>query len=464
MDARTPIRLDWLLLLCLNPITAIFRAGAPAVIPVTGSTSAARPIAIGPVRATAPTLYDFVRSVEDGRSGLVVGVYSPGILALRIAQQPAGDPGYVSSSYGYATQLSFAAHYGTTGLLAHNYLSGALFFRLSAGDPVNVVYGDGAVQRYVVTGVRRFQALRPNDPYSSFLDLDHGGAQLSAAELYFQTYRSSDKVVFQTCIQANGINTWGRYFVTARPIGGASDWGQEGLAGMPAPPWLLGGEPAPYRDVVEVASRAVSLAGADWPIVGSGEGPRLWTPPTRAQPEARRQPSLRWILPSSLLATPLGQADRGSHDDDPMRVAVVRPASDQGQPLVLRRPDPLSVLRPGTYRLVPFGQDHLQGDHIGESPLAGIYHDPIPYFQIGQMREDLAMKVMMPIEHSVAWSTQRRRRMVPAGRKAFRHFPLAIRLPLVLHLFKPDRDYRRIQLDRRDHNPLREPYRVRSLI
>jgi hypothetical protein len=178
-------------------------------VPTTGSQVQA-PLATSP-------LGKFVTTVKNGQPGLVVGVYVPNILALKVAQQPANKPTYVFAKRDYATQFSIAAQYGTIGLLAHNYLSGALFFNLSSGQEVDVVYGDGNTRRYVVSNIRRFQALSPNDPYSAFIDLGNGSAQLSSTDVFNQIYAGVNKVVFQTCIKTNGKLSWGRLFVIATP-------------------------------------------------------------------------------------------------------------------------------------------------------------------------------------------------------------------------------------------------------
>jgi hypothetical protein len=163
-------------------------------------------------------LNDFVATVENGQAGQVVGVYVPDVLSLKVAQQPANNPAYVNETLGYATQFRLAAQYGATGLLAHNYLSGALFSSLSTGQEVDVIYGDGSIRRYSILMVRRFQALNPTSPASNFVDLDDSsGAQISNADLFFQIYKGN-RVVFQTCITANGNTSWGRLFVIATPI------------------------------------------------------------------------------------------------------------------------------------------------------------------------------------------------------------------------------------------------------
>ena len=185
----------------------------PTAVPVTG----------GPLKQSVdtpiPTLDDFVAIVKNGQPGQVVGVYIAKVLALKVAQQPANNLAYVNESLGYATQFNLAAQYGSTGLLAHNYLSGALFSNASVGQEVDVIYGDGAIRRYTISIIRRFQALSPTSPASNFVDLDKSiDTQISNAELFQQIYAQGNRVVFQTCINAKGNVSWGRLFVIATPI------------------------------------------------------------------------------------------------------------------------------------------------------------------------------------------------------------------------------------------------------
>ena len=175
-----------------------------------------------PVAQTSPAssaLNDFAGSLKNQQAGQVVGVYVPTILALKVAQQPANNLAYVDATAGYATQFGLAAQYGTTGFLAHNYLSGALFFKLAVGEEVDVIYGDGVIDYYKIVSIRHFQALNPTSPASNFVDLDaHNNLQISNADLFDQIYNQKNQVVFQTCINAYGNASWGRLFVIAKPI------------------------------------------------------------------------------------------------------------------------------------------------------------------------------------------------------------------------------------------------------
>ena len=106
--------------------------------------------------------------------------------------------------------------HGNIGLLAHNYLSGALFFDLKMGDVVQLVYGDGNFEEYEVTQMHQYQALTPLSPTSDFLDLETN-ERLTAATLFQKMYGGPYHLIFQTCIERDNNDTWGRLFVIAEP-------------------------------------------------------------------------------------------------------------------------------------------------------------------------------------------------------------------------------------------------------
>jgi hypothetical protein len=159
----------------------------------------------------------FVDSVHNGQNGRVRGVYVPGVLALRVVQQPAGNPNYVSLAPGTATQYAAAGNYGVTGLLADDASSGVTYYGLAGGQEVRLVFGDGSVQTYRVSAVYRYRALSPNDPYSTFVDVG-SGESVSAVDLFGRVYAGGNHITFQTCIAQDGLLNWGRLFVIATPV------------------------------------------------------------------------------------------------------------------------------------------------------------------------------------------------------------------------------------------------------
>jgi hypothetical protein len=170
----------------------------------------------GHAKTSLPGFEHFIRSVQDGRSQVLRGVYAPGIFALSVIQQPEREWGYVSSRSYQVTQFGMAADAGNIGLLAHNYLAGEWFSRLTPDQEIRLVYGDGFVEYFVVRDVIRYQALDSTNLYSDFLDL-RTGFKVSASEVFARVYEGERHVTFQTCISLSGDSSWGRLFVIAEP-------------------------------------------------------------------------------------------------------------------------------------------------------------------------------------------------------------------------------------------------------
>jgi len=163
-----------------------------------------------------PTFGDFSQSVQNGDAKALRGVYVTDVLAQPIVQQPAGNAGYISSTDGIITQFRMAAQYGNVGLLAHNHLSGKVFSQLAVGQEVRLIYGDGKMETFVISEIQRYQALQPTSPYSSFRNLDKDET-LTAEKMFKRVYFGDRHVTFQTCINSDGVASWGRLFIIATP-------------------------------------------------------------------------------------------------------------------------------------------------------------------------------------------------------------------------------------------------------
>jgi hypothetical protein len=168
-------------------------------------------------QSSVPGLFDFIQTVKNEAPNMLVGVYIPRVLATPVLQQPIGNPNFVSTTQNVVTQFQTASLYGTTGLLAHDYLAGALFPQIAINNEVDLVYGDGSIKAYFVTDIQRYQALQPESPFSDFIDLRNPGVKLSAGDVFTRFYTKGDQVVLQTCIEKNGSWSWGRLFIIAMP-------------------------------------------------------------------------------------------------------------------------------------------------------------------------------------------------------------------------------------------------------
>jgi hypothetical protein len=170
-----------------------------------------------PTEIVEPELDRFVRVLMTGQSDDIVGVYVENVLALRVVQQVEGNPAFVSSQPGVATEFLLAFRVaGNIGLLAHNYLAGALFFELQPGQVISIVYGDGTVEDFEVSRIERYQALDPYNPSSDFTHLENG-SYLNATELFNTMYAGDYHLTMQTCIEKDGNAVWGRIFIISPP-------------------------------------------------------------------------------------------------------------------------------------------------------------------------------------------------------------------------------------------------------
>ena len=168
-------------------------------------------------RQQLPSLNNFAANLANGLSETVRGVYVPGFMALPIVQQPRGNTGFVSEQPDTATQFQLADRYGVIGLLAHNYLSGNDFYRLVEGLKVLVVSGDGTLQNYRITEVIEYQKVTPGSNWSHYINLETG-ERLTTYQVFAQYYQGEHHLTFQTCLERDGLETWGLRFVVAEPV------------------------------------------------------------------------------------------------------------------------------------------------------------------------------------------------------------------------------------------------------
>ncbi|KAF0111420.1 MAG: hypothetical protein FD147_903 [Chloroflexi bacterium] len=188
-----------------------FSGGGQQAIPVTGTVET---YSNSTLRTILP-LDVFSLSVVNRNAKQVVGVYISDLFAYPVLQQPNGKPAYVSSENNIVTQFSVTKKFGSTGLIAHNYLAGALFSEINQNQEIVIIYGDGSQVNYTVTEVRKYQALSPTSPYSSFINLDDPDRTISYKELFYETYALEGKLILQTCIAKGNSDSWGRLFIIA---------------------------------------------------------------------------------------------------------------------------------------------------------------------------------------------------------------------------------------------------------
>jgi hypothetical protein len=204
--------------LLLNTISLLILIGiflipaqAAILIPISGDGNN------GTVYSVPSTnLTQFIEQEKNGSAQQITGLYVEDRFSFPVIQQPSGQPAFVSSEDNLVTQFQTATAFGSLGFVAHNTLAGAMFSGLTNGSSLFLVYGDGHYVQYQVTQVRKFQAVEPNNPYSSFIDLTDNQVY-GVEEVFHQTYGVKDHLILQTCISSNGIDSWGRLFVIASP-------------------------------------------------------------------------------------------------------------------------------------------------------------------------------------------------------------------------------------------------------
>lgn len=210
--------LKYILQICLIfTLVNVGTAVPPQFIPATSFKDSYQPAIVSANSPVNLSLEDFVFQIMDGNAEMIRGIYTADAFALRVVQQPSNQPGFVSTMDGVVTQFMDAKKYGSIGLLSHNFLSGKLFYQLKIGDVLQLVYGDGVVRKYQIESLHQYQALQPENPRSTFVDLATG-TKLSAANLFLKMYARMGKLVLQTCLQKGDENSWGRLFIIAEPV------------------------------------------------------------------------------------------------------------------------------------------------------------------------------------------------------------------------------------------------------
>ena len=157
-------------------------------------------------------------SNESEHSNDLRELHIKNLVSLQITQQPPQNSNFVTPLPNYVTEFQTASTYGTIGLLAHNFLAGQYFFEILPGQEIELLYSDNQTEKFVVTQVKKYQALSPNSPSSDFTDLTTG-EYFTASQLFKKIYKKqTGHLVLQTCIYANQNPTWGRLFIIAEPV------------------------------------------------------------------------------------------------------------------------------------------------------------------------------------------------------------------------------------------------------
>jgi hypothetical protein len=196
--------------------TLFFSSSLPLDLPITTVKTRISEQRNESKRNNLPSLNTFIEEVMDGNGGFVRGVYVYKKLASSVVQQPLGDYAYVSDAANHITQFQNATAYGVIGLLAHNHLSGRLFFDLVFGDEVVIIFGDGHIRTFLVSKISKYQRLEQDNIRSNFVDLNNG-ERITSAQLFQRYYKGGEGVTFQTCLEKDDVLDWGLIIIEAAP-------------------------------------------------------------------------------------------------------------------------------------------------------------------------------------------------------------------------------------------------------
>ena len=201
-------------------LTGIF---CTPIIPVTGFVSTETQISF---RHAPDNSLDLLASDSASENTIInTWVFAPKLFFFPVMEQPRGNSAFVSDQPDILTHFNLADEYGSTAFLAHSHLAGSHFKDMQVGDFIYLIHKIRKYESYQVVSIREFQALSPNSEYSSFLDLENE-EEYSASELFLEIYGEGDRLIFQTCLEREGVESWGRMFVIAHPLQ-KGDVGQE---------------------------------------------------------------------------------------------------------------------------------------------------------------------------------------------------------------------------------------------
>ncbi len=205
------------------------------VLFIVGETIHPQPASAAPAvdPLAMPDLGSLRAAVLNGNRKVVVGVYADQLFALPVVQQVCAM--CVSREEDTVTQFSWAAEYGVTGLIAHDYLSGKHFYDLEPGQRIELIYGDGRIEFYWITEVGRYRQTESGSETTGYVDLATGKGY-SVEDMFRKVYMGTRHVTFQTCITKDGNLSWGMLFAIAErsPYPLRSSFRE---AMQPAPPW-----------------------------------------------------------------------------------------------------------------------------------------------------------------------------------------------------------------------------------
>jgi hypothetical protein len=151
------------------------------------------------------SLEAFRRSVMNGRSDQLTGIWVEDVLAFRVQPGPTSHAPVVKDTFSI---YKWAWKHGVVGLLIHDYRGGTQLYQLNPGVRIAAIYGNGGVDWYVSRGGAWYESR--SGSFSGFAgpfriwscaDCDF---DVSVRELQYRHYAGNHRLAFQTCVTAEG--------------------------------------------------------------------------------------------------------------------------------------------------------------------------------------------------------------------------------------------------------------------
>lgn len=158
----------------------------------------------GELWPSLPTLEEFVESLPVKAAHLPAGVYASKLFAFPVVQNGNAAPyeSNVVGDYAYANQSYW--------LLAHNYLAGVEFSKLSLEKHVHLVLCDKSLRNYVITDHTTYKDV--DGRWDNFLDVETGAVVNDA--IIFERLNQNGRLIFQTSLAEGGNLRAGlRFFI-----------------------------------------------------------------------------------------------------------------------------------------------------------------------------------------------------------------------------------------------------------
>ena len=152
-----------------------------------------------------PSLEKFRRSVMNGHTDQLTGIWVEDVLAFRVQQ---GLTSYAPAAKDTLSFYNWAWMNGVVGLLIHNYLGGTQLYKLNPGVRIAAIYGNGGVDWYLSRGGTWYESrTSPSGGFAGpfrIWSCEDCAFDVSSRDLHNRHYAGNHHLAFQTCVYAEG--------------------------------------------------------------------------------------------------------------------------------------------------------------------------------------------------------------------------------------------------------------------